>query len=344
MNIDTDETSMGAISPPVPIGRSPSTLKTRRGGLDVAVMGERESLSQQAMKSIFDGSERLNVHVADSFETIFKLVDQDECHSGVVPIENTSTGPLTLVYDLLMKYRDLKVIGEHIVKENHCLCAKPGTKLEDVHTVVAHPWAGAQCRNYLRRFMSNASHEVTQVLAQHTSAACKVALRKDNTATIQTRRMAESMGLVVLADGISNDVNNKTRFVLVSKEVITLPRFEDLSTMIAFAIPNQPNSIFKAMSVFAMRDINIRRVVTRPTSLAPTLLADETTRFQWEYYLVVDISGCPEHNKKVAAALFALDEFCLAKRVYGTYRTAQDRVSIARERFDSVVEFMRGSP
>lgn len=342
MNIDTDEMSMGAVSPPIPIGISPSTLKVRRGGLDVAVVGEKESLSQQAMMSIFDGDERLNVHSADSFEAIFKMVNSDECHSGIVPIENSNTGPLTVVYDLIMKYPDIKVIGEHIVVENHCLCAKPGTKLEEVHTVVAHPWAGAQCRNFLRRFQKQ--QKVTHVLAPDTSAACRVAQQQENTATIQTRKMAEAMGLTVLSEGISNDENNKTRFVLISKEAIVLPRFEDISTMVAFALHNRANSIFKALACFGMRDINIRRVVTRPTSQAPGLLAEEATRLQWEYYLVVDISGCAEHNKSVAAALAALDEFTIAKRVCGVYRAAQDRVSIARERFNSVVEFMRASP
>jgi len=265
--IEVDDTGMSALSNAPKVIRSPSTLKSRSStGLDVAVVGAKESLSHQALTSIFDGDEQLNVSFAGSFGEIFQLIQSDKVHSGVVPIENTSLGPMPGIYDLLIKYPDIQIIGEHIVREDHCLCAQPGTTLEDIDQITAHPWAGAQCKNYLKRLIKQAKQPITRILASDTAAACKTAQERPNTATIQQRSMAESMGLAVLAEGISDDENNKTRFVLLSKEAILLPRFEDISTTIAFALENKTNSMFKALSVFGIRDIPIRRMVTVSTA------------------------------------------------------------------------------
>jgi chorismate mutase/prephenate dehydratase len=331
------------LPPTAQIVRSPSLFKSRCGGdLKVATFGQEGSLSHQALMSIFDGDEKLQVKHCRSFESIFQLIAKGDCHSGVVPIENTSLGPMPGIYDLILKYPAIKIIGEHIKVEDHCLCAPAGTKTEDIDQIVAHPWAGAQCKTFLERMELNAKNGITRVLAPDTAAACKMALERQNTATIQSSTMAGKLGLKVLAAGISDDAENRTRFVLLSKEEISLPLFENTSTTIAFALENKPNSMFKALAVFALRDIAVRRMVTRPTSQASGLLKAEV-RLQWEYFIILDIEGHPNHDPAVAAAIAALSEFCIACRVLGSYRISQDRKTIARKRFDSVVETMRGA-
>ena len=259
LKAEPDTTGMGA---PKPMA-SPSILKSRSVfGLDVAVVGAKESLSHQALMSIFDGDEKLNVTYTSDFSSLFRLIQSGDVHSGVVPIENTSIGPMPGIYDLLLKYPEIKIIGEHIVAEDHCLCAREGTKIEDIDRITAHPWAGEQCNAYLTRLAKQAPKPILRVIASDTAAACKMAQERANTATIQQRPAAETMGLTVLAEGISNDENNKTRFVLLSKEEIAIPHFENMSTTVAFALRNTTNSMFKAIAVFGMRDIPIRRMVT----------------------------------------------------------------------------------
>ena len=261
MKIDASDEMLGELPEASKLIRTPSALKSRtKEGLNVAVLGGPTSLSYQAMHSIFDGESSLNVTYTKNFKEIFELIQQDKVHSGVIPVENTSMGPLPGMYDLILKYPDIHLIGEHIVVEDHCLCALPGTKLEDVEQIISHPWAGAQCRSYLARLVNNSKKPIARLLANDTSAACKVALETPNTATIQQRQMAEKLGLAVLQEGISDDENNKTRFVLVSKEVISLPKFEPMSTTVAFALQNRPNAMYKAFAVFGLRDINIRRM------------------------------------------------------------------------------------
>ncbi len=251
---------------------SPSLLKQSvTGDLSVATFGQEGSLCHQALLSIFDGDEKLKVSHARSFDEVFNLIARGDCHSGVVPVENTSIGPMPGIYDLILRYPSIKIIGEHIMLEDHCLCALPGTKLEDVDQIVAHPWAGAQCSGYLRHLQRDTPHPIAQVQASDTAAACQAAHDRKNTATIQSRAMVEKFGLAVLAEGISDDTNNKTRFALLSTHDVLLPPFEQTSTTVAFALENKTNALFKALSVFALRDIGIRRIVTvrlRPAELA----------------------------------------------------------------------------
>jgi prephenate dehydratase len=262
VSVEGDLAGVGATA----VTRSPSLLKARSTlGLDVAVVGGKQSLSHQALMSLMDGDDQLNVTYTDSFEGVFKLVDKGTVHSGVVPIENTSMGTFPGIYHLTLMYPAVKIIGEHIVEENHCLCALPGTKLEDVDEIAAHPWAGSQCAAWLQRFQTKQGaqgNHVRRILANDTAAACKMALERRNTAVVQQAQAARAVGLEVLADGISDDVNNKTRFILVSKEELVFPKFEKMSTTVAFALANTTGSIFKALACFGLRDIDIRRMIT----------------------------------------------------------------------------------
>lgn len=166
--------------------------------------------------------------------------------------------------------------------------------------------------------------------------------RKD-TAAIANYEVAQMHKLEILQEGISTDINNQTRFVVITKDSNQQDDIvggHQTKTTIAFALKNVSGSLFKALSVFALRDINILQILTRPSTCASDLLPD---KFHWEFIVVIDIQGA-KSDENVKNALRSLEEFTISCRVFGSYVSAPDQKLRAQQRFDHVLSILQTNP
>lgn len=243
-----------------------------------------------------------------SFEEVFQAVQGGEAARGVLPMENSIGGSIHRNYDLLVEH-ELPIVGEVELKVDHCLLALPGVRMEDVRVVHSHPQALAQCEQFLKGL---ANVEITAVY--DTAGGAK--LIKDggvrNAAAIASRRAADVFELAVLREGIQDFPNNITRFFVIGRSGV--PEGADKTTIV-FALHDEPGALFRALSVFALRNIDLTKLESRP-------IRGRT----WEYMFYADLAA-PRDDLQCVRALVNLAEFARWVRTLGTYRSSREPVS-----------------
>ena len=265
--------------------------------MKVAFQGESGAYSEQAVFNYFG---EVDIQPCESFDVVFESVVTDVCEFGLIPIENSLAGSIHQNYDLLLRH-DLHIVGEYPLRVQHCLITLPGVKKENVKKAISHPQALGQCAAYLRGLGIKAES------AYDTAGSVKLLKESgaQDTAAIASRRAAEIYGMQILEEGIEDNPENYTRFLAISKEVIQ-PEGE-AKTSIVFTLKNQPGALFKALSVFALRDIDLTKIESRPLQGMP-----------WEYLFYIDFIGAT-HEETVRRALDHLSEYALMLRVLGSY-------------------------
>jgi len=265
----------------------------------VAFQGEQGAYSEAAVFGYF--GDEVQAIPCDSFELVFDMVDAANCDAGMIPIENSVAGSIHRNYDLLLEHT-LNITAEYHLRVRHCLIANPGTSLTDVKKVISHPQALSQCRHFLN------AHPQYKIEAVYDTAG-SIKMIKENRersiAGIASARAAEVYGMKILASGIEDNPENYTRFLVISKEPV-VPSGE-AKTSIVFSFENQPGALFKALSVFALRDIDLAKIESRP--LVGRL---------WEYYFYIDLIGSV-NEPRVNKALDHLGEFASMLRILGSY-------------------------
>jgi prephenate dehydratase len=265
--------------------------------MNVAFQGEPGAYSEQA---VFDYFGNVETKPCESFDRVFDAVVSDACEFGLIPIENSLAGSIHQNYDLLLRH-DLHIVGEYLLRVQHCLIALPGVKKEEIKKALSHPQALGQCAAYLRKLGIKPE--------QGYDTAGSVKLLKESgardTAAIASRRAAEIYGMQILEEGIEDNAENYTRFLAISKTAIK-PEGE-AKTSIVFTLKNQPGALFKALSVFALRDIDLTKIESRPLQGKP-----------WDYLFYIDFIGAA-HEEITRKALDHLNEYALTLRVLGSY-------------------------
>jgi len=273
----------------------------------VAIQGEAGSFSHAAAIETYGPGLRL-VPCA-TFVELFRSVETGAATSGVVPIENTLAGSVHENYDLLSAHA-LHVVGEAELRIRHCLIAPPRTSRAEVRRVASHPVALAQCRQF---FTSNP--ELVAVPAYDTAGSVRdlMAGKVEAEAAIASRLAASLYGAAVLQDGLEDNSENYTRFLMVTREPLALARGQTGKTSLLFTLGAGPGTLHKALGVFAERGLNLTKIESRPLPGRP-----------WEYLFYADVVDTTV--SRMEDALDALRAVAFGVRVLGTYPTRQEPV------------------
>ena len=240
-----------------------------------------------------------------TFANAVRAVETGRARACVLPVDNTLAGSIHEVYDLLLTGR-LAIAGETRVRISHCLLTGPGVGLKDVKRVYSHPVALAQCAGFFRRHL-----RLEIVPFYDTAGAARFIVEKGlrDAAAIAGLPAARAWGTRVLARGLEDHRENHTRFLLL-KPPGPPPRGAD-KTSVAFTARNVPGALFKSIGVFALRDINLTKIESRPLKGRP-----------WEYCFYLDFMGSPR-EERCRNALRHLAEVTESLRVLGSYRSAR---------------------
>jgi prephenate dehydratase len=264
----------------------------------IAFQGTSGAYSEAAAMRAWPGSE---VIPCDRFEQVFAAVAEGRVSHGLLPVENSIGGTIHVNYDLLLQH-DLPIVAETELTVVHNLLALPGTTLPNIRRVFSHPQALAQCEQYLHTLSG------VEIVATYDTAGSARLIKEGNlsdTAAIASARAAELFGLDILQAGIQDFADNITRFILIGRD--PRPLGEQDKTSIAFALYNGPGALFKALSVFALRDIDLTKLESRPARGLP-----------WEYVFYADL-GAGRTDLRCGRAIVHLAEFARWVRTLGSY-------------------------
>jgi prephenate dehydratase len=288
--------------------------------MKIAIQGELGSFSHEAAEQML---KRCTVVPCARSAEVFDRIASGSVAAAVIPIENSLAGTVAEHADLLVTH-DVFIQAEFLLRIVHNVIAAPGVQLKAVRKVLSHPVALDQCRDFFRHHP-----RIEAVPFYDTAGSVKhvVAERLPDAAGIASRHAAREYSGKILQAGIEDDKRNFTRFFLIRKSVgkaattrgkgiaPSAPGYQRLiprganKTSIAYKLKNQPGALFKSLSVFALRDISLSKIESRPLRGRP-----------WEYVFYVDFlrgDGEPARN-----ALRHLGEVAEFVKVLGIYRSA----------------------
>lgn len=272
--------------------------------MKIAFQGERGAFSEEAALKLM--GDRVELLPCITFDAIFETVKSGDCDGCIAPIENSLAGSVHANYDLLLQY-DLHIVGEVFLRIVHNLIALPGVSFDQIRKVYSHPVALAQCRNFFREF-----REVQQIAEYDTAGSVKL-LRDQGIrdgAAIASMRAANVYGASVLQTEIEDNKENYTRFLLLSRNAA--PRADANKTSIVFSTRNEPGMLFRCLAAFALRDIDLTKLESRPLHGKP-----------WEYFFYIDFIGNVE-DQNCKNALRHLEEMTTFLRILGCYPKASE--------------------
>jgi len=252
--------------------------------ITVVIQGERGSYSEVAATRLL--GDKIEFRCCERFEDVFKLTAEKDTQYCLIPLENSLSGSIHKNYDLLLRHK-LKITQEVNLQIEHNLITAVGVSFEEINTVLSHPVALDQCDRFFERY----PHLVKRS-AYDTSGSVKRIVKENlrDSAAIAGKQAAEYYSGDIVMKGIQDNKENFTRFVLLGRE----PEIREKAdkTSIAFSFGNAAGALFKCLSVFALRDIDLTKIESRPIHGRP-----------WEYLFYLDFLG----NTGEESTLRALD-------------------------------------
>ncbi len=283
------------------LGRLPfigvDRLETERAR--VVFQGAEGAYSQMAMLRYF-GEQVKSFHV-ETFREAMMSIEEGSADFAVLPIENSTAGIVSEIYDLLVEFENY-IVGEQIIEIEHCLMGLPGTALSQIKTVYSHPQSLMQSARYL-----NEHEDWRQVsLKNNAFAARKVSEEGDRTqAAIASEQAAKIYGLDILAQGVNQSDTNSTRFIIVTNQKIFRKDAGKIS--ICLEVPHESGSLYHMLSHFIYNNLNMTKIESRP-------IEDRN----WEYRFFIDFEG-KFADGAVKNALRGLRDEARNLRILGNY-------------------------
>jgi prephenate dehydratase len=272
----------------------------------VAFQGEKGAFSQVAVRQLL--GDVVQVVPCQRFEEVFSSLRDKLVDAAVIPIENTLHGSVHENYDHLLNF-DLPIVAETHVRVAHTLIAAPGVSIRKIRKVYSHPVALNQC---LRFFAENPQFE--RVPFYDTAGSVKMLMEQNlqDSAAIASSVAAGIYGGRILKKNIEDDPSNFTRFFLLRRPGAKTPASEakEWKTSLVFTTQNTPGTLFRCLSAFALRDLSLAKIESRPLRGKP-----------WEYLYYLDFQGRVD-DPKSRKALGHLAEMADMLRVLGSYPAA----------------------
>jgi len=268
--------------------------------IDVSFQGERGAYSEAAARSFF--SEEINTIPLSTFADVLENTYSDKTQYAILPVENSLEGSVGESYDLLYSTK-LNAIGEIYHRIEHCLIGNG--KLDEVDTVYSHPQALGQCRRFIEE------HNMKTIPAYDTAGSVKIIKELDNRncASIASKDAAQIYNMPIIAENIANNLNNYTRFLIMSKTSNSIT--DNDKTSIIFSIKHEPGSLFRIIEKFHKNNVNLTKIESRPTKTNT-----------WEYNFYVDFEGHKE-NPQIIEMLDKIKQETLFMKVLGSYPSAK---------------------
>ena len=265
----------------------------------VVFQGTEGAYSQAAMQQFF-GNDVNNFHVR-TFREAMEAIEEGSADYAVLPIENSSAGPVNEMYDLLDEFENY-IVAETILPVVHTLSGLPGAKISDIQRV----YSKAEAQMQTSRFQEDHSDWQKNSVVNTAIAAKKVLKEQDITqGAVCSAYAAKVHGLSVLVEGINDDPDNCTRFIVVTNQKIYLKNASKIS--IRFELPHQSGSLYGILSHFIYNDLNMTKIESRPIKGK-----------QWEYRFFVDFEGNMEDGA-VKNAIRGLREETRNLKILGNY-------------------------
>ena len=266
----------------------------------IGFFGVSGSFTEEAMFKYFGRVKDPKAY--DEFEDVFLAVKNNEIDYGVVPIENSSTGAIAQVYDLLYKY-EFYIVGEQCVRAEQNIVGVKGTTLDDIKEVYSHPQPFAQSTEFLK------CHPEWKLIPFHsTSVSAKLVsdLKEKSKVAIASKRAAQIYNLDIIKENINNQSQNTTRFIIISKNLESDESCNKVS--VVFSIDDKAGTLYKLISHFAENNINMIKIESRPMEHGT-----------WNCFLYVDFDGNID-SPEVITALNLIRQNSPYFKLLGGYR------------------------
>lgn len=301
--------------------------------MKIAFQGIPGAYSEAAIHQLFENSEdEINPVGYVSFEDVFRACASGETDRALVPIQNSLGGSLPGNYDLIVRY-DLSIKAELHFRVRHCLLATGNATKETIKQVYSHPQALAQCESFIKSIGASAVPFFdTAGSAQFVSQENKASI-----AAIASKHAAKEYGLEILEESVEDESDNYTRFLLLSRDPL-LPPLSTLlfKTCLVFGLSNNlPGALFKALSIFALRDIDLLKIESRPAKGLATYFgshaAAQIKRETYQYIFYIDING-HHMEEKIQNAMRHLSELAPIIKMLGSFpqHISSERTTIVR--------------
>ena len=272
-----------------------------RTGVQVAYQGVPGAYAHIAARRFFKGNDASNEHFLPSWRDVMERVVAGDVDFGVLPIENSTAGSVTQVYDLLNEY-PVYIVAEECLEIEHALLVKPGTGPDDIRKVFSHAQAFFQCREFLEKYPA-----WEKISTENTAASAKMVSEcgDDSCAAIAGVEAGEMYGLEVLRERINDLQGNTTRFIIVSASRRFLKDAKKVS--VVFETPNERGTLYNLLSSIVYNDLNMTKIESRPLRSK-----------KWDSRFFVDFEGNLS-DPAVKNALTGMYEEAKSMRLLGNY-------------------------
>ena len=274
------------------------------GKVKIGYQGVEGSFSEEALRKYFNSYDSIKNY--EEFKDVFVALENNEIQYAILPIENSYTGAITEVYDLLVKY-NFYIVGEECIKIDQNLMGISGANIEEIEEIYSHPQGFEQSRGFLSRY-----DNIKLIPYHNTAISAKLVsdLKDKKMAAIGSKRAANIYGLSILKENINDKKDNHTKFIIIGKEL----KYNDSSNKISvvFSLEDKAGTLYKLLRHFAENHINMIKIESRPNK-----------HESWKYLLYVDFEG-NLNNDLVKNALELIEKNSGYFKIIGNYKNSNN--------------------